>query len=189
MNLPQTATMTLGGQADLGTLGGYWDLTLSNFFPAGTYDIPENVMMQAWCGDENTGIGSGSHQVDVFSTLDLVTLFPSGNGLSDTRLQKLNYLFNHYYTEGINVFAPANASQAYDIQHSIWGVIHSADGLAPFQPAGMSPTALSLSTAALQNGAGYSPLPGGNAGVLFFKEDPNQPGVYVAQLILVVVDP
>jgi hypothetical protein len=187
MNLPQSATMTLGNQANLGTLGGYWDMTLSNFSPAGTYDVPENVMMQAWCGDENTGIGSGSHQVDVYSTLDPVAMFPIGNNLSDTRLQKLNYLFNHYYTENINVFAPANASQAYDIQNSIWGVIHSADGLAAYQPAGMSPTALSLSTAALQNGAGYSPLPGGNAGVLFFKDEGD--GRYVAQLILVVVDP
>ncbi len=51
----------------------------------------------------------------------------------------------------------------------------------------MTVTALGLSNAALQNGAGYSPLPGGNAGVLFFKDEGN--GNYVAQLILVVVDP
>jgi hypothetical protein len=192
MNLPQSATMTLGPDADLGNLGGYWDMKLSNFSPAGTYDVPENVWMQAWCGDEDTGIAGGlnnPHQVDVYSTLDPVAMFPTGHTLTDLRLQKLNYLFNHYYTENINVFAPANATQAYDIQHSIWGVIHSGDGLAPYQPAGMSSTALGLATEALQNGAGYSPLPGGNAGVLFFKEDPNQPGVYVAQLVLVVVDP
>jgi hypothetical protein len=187
MNLPQSATMTLGTQVDLGTMGGYWDMTLSNFYPAGTYDIPENVMLQAWCGDENTTIGSGSHQVDVYSTLDPVALFPTGHHLTDLRLQKLNYLFNHYLTAGIDVFAPANSTEAYDIQHSIWGVIHSANGLASYQPAGMTVTALGLSNAALQNGAGYSPLPGGNAGVLFFKDEGN--GNYVAQLILIVVDP
>ncbi len=187
MNLPQSATMTLGEQSNLATLGGYWDMTLSNFYPAGTYDIPENVMMQAWCGDENTTIGSGSHQVDIYSTLDPVSMFPNGHHLTDLRLQKLNYLFNHYQSAGINVFAPASSTEAYDIQHSIWGVIHSANGLAAYQPSGMSTTALGLATAALQNGAGYSPLPGGNAGVLFFKDEGD--GNYVAQLILVVVDP
>jgi hypothetical protein len=57
----------------------------------------------------------------------------------------------------------------------------------PWAPSGASTTALSLATDALQNGATYSPLPGGNAGVLFFEDNGN--GEYVAQLILITVDP
>jgi hypothetical protein len=57
----------------------------------------------------------------------------------------------------------------------------------PWAPSGASTTALSLATDALLNGATYSPLPGGNAGVLFFEDNGN--GEYVAQLILITVDP
>ena len=187
MNLPETATMTLHSPAALGTLGGYWDMTLSNFDPAGDYDIPEGIMMQAWCGDHNTGINYGDHNVIVHSTLQPVSSFPTGSGLTDERLQQLNYLFNHYGTAGINVLSPATSADAWDIQNSIWGVRHSSDGSAPWVPSGMSTTALNLASAALQNGVGYSPLPGGNAGVLFFEDNGN--GEYVAQLILITVDP
>ena len=187
MNLPEHATMTLHSPAALGLLGGYWDMSLSNFDPPGSYDIPEGGPMIAWCGDHNTGINYGDHYVLVRRTLDPISTFPAGSGLTETRLHKLNYLFNHYQSAGINVFAPAVSSESWIIQYSIWGVRHSSDGLNPWAPSGASTTALSLATDALQNGATYTPLPGGNAGVLFFED--NGDGEYVAQLILITVDP
>jgi hypothetical protein len=73
------------------------------------------------------------------------------------------------------------------MQQSIWGVMHH-DGLGPdyYFPSG---DAGDLATDAINLGSNYSPMPGGYAGVLFFKDVPATRSTYVAQLILIVVDP
>ncbi|MCB2207587.1 MAG: hypothetical protein KQH67_04765 [Bacteroidetes bacterium] len=185
MNLPETATMTLGAQADPGNnTGAYWDVMFSGF---GTgYDIKTGIWYPGWCGDENTTIGSGSHNVLVYSTLDPVAGMPGPNTLTDRKLEALNYLFNHYDNNGIDIYAPNFGPEFTTIQHSIWSVVHSTGNV----PAnnGYQPAAVAMAQTALSNASiGFVPLPGGDAGVLFFEDDGL--GNYVSQLVLIVVDP
>jgi hypothetical protein len=187
MNLPASGTMELAPNADPGTItGAYWDVRFGGF--GAGYDILPNVWYPGWCGDVNTTIGSGTHNVTIFSTLDPVAIMPSPNTLSDLKLQQLNYLFNHYDTHGIDIYAPNFGPEFTTIQQSIWSVVHSPGGNAPYNPGNSyNPLAVTMATQALSNGAGFTPLPGGDAGILFFKD--NGDGTYVAQLILIVVDP
>ena len=186
MNLPQSGTMTLAGQANPGAISGaYWDVKFGGF--GAGYDITPGVWYPGWCGDFNTGIGSGTHNVTIFSTLDPVAGMPGPNHLSDEKLEKLNYLFNHFDTYGLDIYAATFGAEFTDIQQAMWGVVHSNDGINPWAPGGTTPLAVTMATAALANGSGYTPLPGGDAGVLFFKD--NGDDTYVAQLILIVVDP
>ena len=190
MNLPTRITMhltSLNYQPD----GYYWDwkMTYAEPVDADVYDIPYNTVVGGWCGDAFNDIASGQHtNTLVFSTLDDAALFPAGNPLTNERLNKLNYLLDHFHTEGINALLPMSPGDGLTVQQSIWGVIHSGDGLAPYMSTGMTLAAENLATDALQYGANYSPLPGGNAGVLFFSPHPARV-TDIAQLILIVVDP
>ena len=187
MNIPANGTMHLYYPANPGSqTGAYWDIEFGGF--GAGYDIVAGIVYPAWCGDHNTTIGYGTHDVNFFTTLDPVAVMPGPNHLSDLKLEQLNYLFNHYDTYGIDMYVPMFGSEFTDIQQAMWGVVHSTQANVPWEPnGGATPLAVTMATQALIHGAGYTPLPGGDAGILAF--DDNGDGTYVSQLILVVVDP
>ena len=188
MNIPASGTMHLYSPANPGTqTGAYWDVMFSGF--GAGYDIIDGHVYPGWCGDFYTTINYGTHDVVFFTTLDPVSIMPQGSALSDDKLQQLNYLFNHFDSYGINMYPLGHFGDEYTpIQQSMWGVIHSTQANVPWAPAGTDPLAVTMATQALINGVGYKILPGGDAGVLSFEWDGGC-GMYVSQLILIVVDP
>jgi hypothetical protein len=191
MNLPTSVDMQLTSNgwnvttppANGNGLVPYWTVDLSNFVPAGTYDIPAGIQ-DGWCGDMSDNINAGDYDGTlVFSSLDPSAEMPPRPWLSDTKLEQMNYLANHWLQHGIDVLQP-NTYQNGDattIQQSIWAVTNSGT----FSPPANS-LAATMASEALTNGAGYSPLPGGNAFVMFFAPGD---GGYQLQLILIAVDP
>jgi hypothetical protein len=103
--------------------------------------------------------------------------------LSQAKLQQLNYLANHWMENGLDVLHPNTflTGEGTTVQQSIWGVTNTGT-YAP--PSGS--LAATMANAALTNGTGYSPLPGGFAFVMFFAPGD---GGYQLQLILIAVDP
>jgi hypothetical protein len=189
MNLPTTITMELEAMGFSNNYYWNWMMTYAEPDDGDYYDIPYNTWTGAWCGDLFHQIGNGTHTGTlVFSTLDDPADMPAGNGLSTNRLNKLNYLFNHYGDAGIDIFNLQNSSEGVTVQQAIWAVRHSNDGANAYTDGSFGTTALSLANDALMNGGNYSPLPGGNAGVLFFAQSPGK-NVFIAQLILITVDP
>jgi hypothetical protein len=199
-NLPTSVTMSLAGNGwnryTPPATGDayYFNVTLTDFSPPGTYDIPgAPTVLEGWCGDRTQDINYTTYNNTlVFSSLDPASLMPDKPwGLDDDKLLQLNYLANHFLQNGIDPYGPlAPASGDYPgdgttIQQAIWGVTNNGAGYFP-------PTqslALDMSTAALQpsNYENYKILPGGSMFVLFFAPDGN--GGYVMQLVLVLVDP
>ena len=199
-NLPTTVTMDLVNNGWLGTTPPatgdkhYWKMTLSDFLPTGTYDIPEGDELEAWCGDRTAGIDAIEYEdVLVFSSLDPASLMPDPVNwvLDDDKLLQMNYLANHFLQSGIDPYGtltPAGGTYPGDgttIQRAIWGVTNNGAGYFPPSQS----LALEMSTAALNpaNYTNYHILPGGNMFVLFFA--PDDLGGYDIQLILFMVDP
>ena len=106
--------------------------------------------------------------------------------LSDTKLQEMTYLANHWMENGLDVLAPEtfNTGDATTIQQSIWAV--NNDGT--FAPPSGSLASI-MANEALTYGAGYSPPPGGYAFVMFFAPGNSRTDDYQVQLILMAVDP
>jgi hypothetical protein len=187
MNLPASGQMYLASPANPGNnTGAYWDVKFGGF---GTgYDIVTGVWYDGWCGDKYTTIGYGWHDVLFYTTLDPVAGMPTPNSLTDRKLEQFNYLFNHYKSNGIDIYAPGlmAPSVMLDIQESIWMVAHAGTSQ-PF--VSTRPLAAAMAADALSPmSIGYKILPGGDAGVLMFKQAPTR-AQYIAQLVLVVVDP
>jgi hypothetical protein len=117
-------------------------------------------------------------------------MMPGPNHLTDRNLEALNYLANHYDSYGIATpeGGPYGPQVETEIQESIWYVIHYDFGTstAAYTPA--NSLALQMGNVALSNvSEGYSPLPGGYAGILAFNTADRN--VYISQLILVLIDP
>jgi hypothetical protein len=190
MNLPTSVTMQLisnGWNVTTPPSGGmepYWTVNLSNFVPAGTYDIPAGNS-DGWCGDMADNINAQTYNNTlVFSSLDPYGDMPYRPWLnSQTKLEQLNYLANHWMENGLDVLAPSTfqTGDATTVQQSIWAVTNTGT----FSPPGGS-LAATMAAEALSSGAGYSPLPGGFAFVMFFAPGD---GGYQLQLILIAVDP
>jgi hypothetical protein len=187
MNLPASGQMYLASPANPGNnTGAYWDVKFDGF--GAGYDIVTGVWYDGWCGDKYTTIGYGWHDVLFYTTLDPVAGMPTPNTLTDRKLEQFNYLFNHYKSNGIDIYAPGLMApeDMLDIQESIWMVAHAGTGQ-PFTPT--STLAAAMGSEALSSlSEGYKILPGGDAGVLMFKQAPTR-AQYIAQLVLVVVDP
>jgi hypothetical protein len=170
-NLPEQANVTI---ANPGVLDSYWDVTFNSFTPVGTYDIPEDVLMDGWCGDENHTIASGTFNATIYGSLNDED-WPAGMPFTLTQIAKINWLFNHLEDFGYDM-SDYTGDEGDDIQKAIWNLIR---GNAHYtgDPATMF-------NAANSHGD-FVPLPGGWAAVLIVKLD--QPLVY--QLVFVLVDP
>jgi|GEM_PF-1227415 len=202
MNLPTEITMHISYLGyDNETYPGFywkWKMTYAEPDDGDYYDIPYDTWVGAWCGDHNSGIVGGTHELtQVFCTLDDPDDIPeSGVDFDQDLFDQLNYLFNMTRQNGdIDIHMPLTPLKGENMQKAIWGVLHSGDGLNPWPwgtsaPGGGDPffPAYNMSYMALQHGAGYDILPGGWAGIIFLSPE-TPPRYEFAQLILILIDP
>ncbi|MEE4259998.1 MAG: hypothetical protein V2I62_09575 [Bacteroidales bacterium] len=186
MNIPPTARVVL--QSGGPVTGAYFDV---KFLEIGSgWDIHEGLPWYAgWCGDHENQLVSSDYYAELYTTLDPVASMPASH-LTDRNLEALNYLINHYDTHGIATpeGGPYGPQANTDIQESLWYVIHYDFGTSsPGYMPGSSLAVTMGSTALGSASVGYSPLPGGYAGILAFDTDGRS--VYISQLILVLIDP
>ena len=189
MNIPATARVIL--QSGGPVTGAYFDV---KFLDIGSgWDIHEGLPWYAgWCGDAFNPLISSDYYAELYTTLDPVASMPASH-LTDRNLEALNYLVNHYDSYGIATpeYGPYGPAVNNDIQQSLWMVIHydyntSTPGYTPNGT--LYPLAVQMGNNALGSvSEGYSPLPGGYAGILGFNTSSRS--VYISQLILVLIDP
>jgi len=170
-NLPATCDLRVGNAAP-GTLGTYFDVTLSNIGPG--YDIA-NGLYGVYCADQGTNINGGSWHpgIGVYSSL-LPGLLPAFmDTYAKNNLDKANWLFNH-----ISNYPSAGP---FDIQNALW-IILDENALFPGSLGNPSPVAIAMAADANANGDGFVPLPGGYAAVVFAES-------VSVQIIFTMVDP
>jgi hypothetical protein len=171
-NLPTTATVLFTHPAD----PGYWGVKVTGVNPAApqyAYDLPQNINMAGWCGDQFNFISPGSHTVHVYGTMTDLN-WPTGMPWSLGKITQVNWLFNNLGSFGMSMSGMTNA-QGDVLQEAIWGILQSK------AVAGM---AASMVTQASSH-SNFVPLPGGWGAVLLIKDD--DPDLY--QLIFTIVDP
>lgn len=171
-DLPSTANVTIVYPATLPN--AYWDITFNSFDPAGTYDIPEDLMMAGWCGDKNHFITPGTFTGYVYPSLD-DTNWPDGMPFDINEIAQVNWLMNHLADFGYSL-GNDNGAEGGPLQQAIWEILNGIPATANPGPA--------MAAAASTHGD-FIPLPGGWAAVLVVKQ--NLPLEF--QLVFVVVDP
>ena len=173
MNLPTSGTLVIGnGTAPSPNEGAYFDVKMTGI--GSGYDFAEDTWFGSYCFDRNVGIGTGtSYTVDVYSSL-YPELMPAN--MNDKEWDRVNWLINH-----VDQFPGWLWS---DFQQAMWILedptwTGAALGGVPEKTA-MTDT---MVAAAVANGDGYLPLPGGWAAVSFNNQ--GQP----IQTIFIIVDP
>lgn len=180
MDLPATATLLTGPQIP-GSLGTYFDVTLSDF--SGTalgHDIKEE-MVGVYCADyiNSVALNTTYSNMNVISSLypeDLPTAYDS----QKIKLSNLNWLGNNFSLYGV-----AGIDYTWkDVQNAIWMILgeitETNTDVDTDTPTAM---AIRMKNDANNNGTGYLPPVGGWAAVLFAKTDAS------LQLIFTLVDP
>ncbi|MDA3905834.1 MAG: hypothetical protein PF484_07150 [Bacteroidales bacterium] len=168
MNLPATADMKTGNSVP-GTLGTYFDVTLSNI--ASGYDI-QNGLYGVYCADNLHSIYLNTTYpgMKVVSSLYPDAL-PSVFNLQKTVVDNINWLGNNLYRYPGHDWA--------DIQDAVWLIL------------GQIPSAGTIATQmkndAMLYGNDFLPLVGGYAAVYFV--DPTPTTNPVLQLLFTLVDP
>ena len=174
---PFTMTLTDAGNMSNGvsaTHGTYIDILLAGI-PTG-YDIFDGTF-GSFCGDKNQNIAYQTYNVKIASSL-----YPLPAGITQitpTQLEQINYMFNnlHLYPgyEAIDLddFNSIPEPLWVDVQNAIWYIVGDITSPAP-----------AIATDATANGAGYTPLPGGWATVIFYDVD-----TYDVQIQLMPLDP
>jgi hypothetical protein len=170
MNLPATATMATGSSVP-GSLGTYFDVTLSNIGPG--YDI-QNGTVGVYCADKDTHIYlNHTYQMNIYSSLYPNVLPDAFNAQKDV-LDNINWLGNH--------LADYPGYQWDDLQNAIWMLLNQESD------DGSRPIATQMLADAIAYGDNYLPPVGGWAAVMFV--DPTADDVNpVLQLLFTLVDP
>jgi hypothetical protein len=178
-NLPDMVDMQTEPSPGPGSLGTYFDVTLSNLRPgAGPYDL-EAKLYGVWCGDqaETIYVPSPYNDVAVYGSLEDQSTWPGDieQKLKDN-LDQANWLFNN-----LDNF-PGYTWE--DIQNALWVLLD--DGYVIPDPLGtvgpMTPLAEDMVDDAQLYGNDYLPPPGGWAAILFYSNANTQ-------LIFTFVDP
>ena len=210
-NLPLRATVSIfAEEGSIYDNGAYWDLTVVELFPSGSYDFPpaDGEIYLGWCGDATTPLSSGTYDFFVYSSLNNSEYYrPWPAGLEDVvtleDLAQVNWLFNNLTKFGYPAltdmfvheddFSGVTNQQGRDLQHAIWMLLgtYPADPGWPLQAQGGGPVsadAYDMYNAANDKGD-FVPLPGGYAAVLMVVDDDGVPNFEEYQLVFTVVDP
>jgi hypothetical protein len=178
-NLPVSTNVHFAYVGNIPGNNQYWDVTFNSYTPAGPYDLPAPVVtMDGWCGDLGTTIAPGTYNALVFSSLNDANWIPT-MPVTLAEMAKVNWLMNHLGDYGINIGDDTGLDGGV-VQQAIWIILNGAS---------YGPPASTMAADAALYGNGFVPLPGGWAAVLLVAENPANPGVYVYQLIFVIVDP
>jgi len=156
--LPATVDATI---AHPGSLPSYWTVAITS---GGNADLPNSPPPYlGWCADSQTGITTGSHTFDVYSSLDPTNPSP----ISAANWQKINYVINHKGT-----------LNKYEVQAIVW----KYDGGEP--PAGWwgaasidwtkVTTAMTAADTYVAAHPAYAPGPGDVYGVVLWSGDDAQ---------------
>ncbi len=172
MNLPETSTLVVGSQYAPGAEGMYLDVKLTGI--GSGYDIEEDTWFGSYCFDRTVHIGvSTSYTVDVYSSL-YPDLMPAN--MKDKEWDRVNWLVNHL--DQFDGYLWSDFQQAmWILEDPSWD--GSATGGVPAKTAMTD----AMVAAAVANGDGYLPLPGGWAAVSF-----NNQGTAI-QTVFIIVDP
>ncbi|RLD37590.1 MAG: hypothetical protein DRI74_06285, partial [Bacteroidetes bacterium] len=170
MNLPANVTMTTGSTHSPGSLGTYFDITLSGI--GAGYDIG-NQTYGVFCADKNTSIVlNTTYNMDVYTSL-YPDLLPGAFAAQKDVLDNINWLGNNLYRYDGHTWA--------DIQDAVWMILGQIS-------TSSTPFATQMASDAMLYGDGYIPPVGGWAAVLFVDptaDDYNK----VLQLLFTLVDP
>ncbi len=187
LNLPPTATYTIGLPYGPGTLGEYVDATLSNIPPG---YILTNTMYASECADHLTGIYIGLPYNDsVYSSL-YPNLLPPFAQVQSGKWAKINWVFNHqnWYTNP--------PLRWYELQQLVWEYDQIpwnglADGGVPALNDPNNPTrALQMKADADNYGVNYVPPPGGYAAIIFIPlGTPPNSTTPAVQTMFIQIDP
>ena len=176
MNLPENATLTTISSIP-GSLGTYFDVTLSNIGPG--YDI-QNGNYGVYCADKIAEITlNQEYNMNVFTSL-YIDQIPDAFSLQKPILDNINWLGNNLYRyEG---------HSWRDIQNAVWmllGQITETENGGALAPTAL---AIKMKNDARDYGDNYLPPVGGYAAVLFISPDANDTNT-VLQLLFTLVDP
>ena len=183
MNLPEQATMFVGNTFAPGAeAGAFLDIRLSGFNSG--FDIESGIWYGAYCFDRETDIDGGqSYPVNVYSTLNHMTL---PGIIQGENWDQVNWLVNHL--EDFPGYTWA------DLQQAMWELEDATYQYSPNNGTGVNANQARVNNmvaAALANGTGYVPMPGGWAAVTFIKtaDIQNQVQHPTIQTVFIIVDP
>ncbi len=174
INLPSSGTLiaTIPGEPRT----GYLDLNVT--FPGSGYDFFSGVLMDGFCFNRDVVINvNTTYNVEIFSSLNPGNLPPFMQSL---QWDRVNWLINN-----LEDFPGYNW---YDLQHAIWSLEAGVwNGAAYGSGIALVPAAtqigLNMYNAAVLNGDGYQPLPGGWGAVTFVNNG------NIIQTVFIIVDP
>lgn len=183
MNLPEQANMQVGSTFAPGDEGGaYLDIRLSGFNSG--FDIETNFWYGSYCFDREIDIAGGqTYPVNIFSTLNQHTL---PEIIRYERWDEVNWLVNHL--EDFPGYTWA------DLQQALWELEDDAYDYVPNNGTGVfadEAMVNAMVAAALANGPGFVPMPGGWAAVTFVKTEDIVQAVEnpTIQTVFIIVDP
>jgi hypothetical protein len=180
LNLPATANYTIVGGYAPGSLGAYVDAQLTGIGPG--FDI-QDILYASWCADHLTTIYPGTtYNMDVYSSL-YPTLLPAFAQLQAGKWSKINWLFNHLsWYPGYQWYDPQQVIWLFD--SPAWG------GGGESGVPNLTPLAQQMFNDANTYGAGYVPLPGGWATIIFISHG-TLPGALspTVQTMIIKIDP
>ncbi len=132
--------------------GTYVDALISNVGGASSGYELYNGSWPSWCADKNTTIGNQAYNMDVYSSLypDQIPAFARHTNV----WPMVNWLMNH-----LDYYPMETTRDIQDIQDAIWILLNNYTG--------GSAEAVQIAADASTYGAGYVPLPGGWAAVIF----------------------
>jgi len=169
LNIPTTATYTIGNTYAPGTLGGYVDATLTSI---GNGYIITNTMYASNCADHQTNINIGqAYNMNVYSSL-YPNLLPPFAQQDLGKWNKINWVYNHLS------WYPGH--HWYDIQQLVWLYDQVPwNGQAYDGVPALTPMAQQMYADANANGANYVPPIGGFAALIFIQvgTPPNMPEI------------
>jgi len=169
VNLPQSEFTVTTGTTNPGSMGTYFDITLSGI--GAGYDI-QNQMYGVWCGDKDQTIYLGqTYTMTAISSLS--TVLPDNLTLTAEQITQMNFFYNNI-EDLIPGFDYNNPSAHWeDIQNTFWAI---AGDITPTGNAAV------YYAYVMENYEGYKVPPGGWAAIIFW----DNPSV---QLVFTVVDP
>ncbi len=183
MNLPETASLTVGTQFAPGPQGGaYLDIKLMGFNTG--FDVETNLWYGSYCFDQTIDItGGATYDVTVFSSLNK-QLLPEV--IREKRWAEVNWLANH-----LEDF-PGYTWK--DLQQAIWELEDDNYQYSNNNGSGFNANGAMVNdmvAKAKLNGSGYVPMPGGWAAVTFIKtlDLINELEVPSIQTVFIIVDP
>jgi len=176
INLPSSGTLIATVPGD--PREAYLNINLT--FSGTGYDVLSGVQMGGFCFNEEVTIYvNQTYNVDIYSSLNPGSL-PAF--MQNLEWDRVNWLINH-----LEEFP---GYSWFDLQHAIWsledgawsGAAHGSPGDIGYVPPATT-IGLNMYNAAVLNGDGYQPLPGGWGAVTFVNDGA------IIQTVFIIVDP